>query len=275
MNVPRLGVGLGWRPEVAGLASRRLPGFVEIIAEGADHGVPRPVEELRERGVAVIPHGVTLSVGGSELPDRRCVERLARLATRLGSPFVSEHLCFVRGGGLDSGHLLPLPRTRESLEVVVENVRSVQAALPVPLVLENIAALFEWPGAEMDEATFLAEVLERTGALLLLDVANLHANARNLGWDAIAFIERLPLDRLAYVHVAGGEERRGYYHDTHAHPLPGSVYDLVAEVAARMPQPNVLLERDENFPDESELEGELDAIARAIATGACRRLLHV
>jgi len=93
--------------------------------------------------------------------------------------------------------------------------------IPAPLVLENIAAYLEWPGAEMDEATFLAEVLERTGELLLLDVANLHANARNLHWDPIAFLDSLPLELLAYVHVAGGEERQGHYHDTHAHALPG------------------------------------------------------
>lgn len=278
-GVPKLGLGCGWRPELTRLAQRRSDlGFVEVIAESTDHGIPKAIDALRERGVAVIPHGISLAIGSAELPDRARIERLAKAAKRLGSPFVSEHLCFVRGGGLDSGHLLPLPRTREALEVVVENVRAVQAALPVPLVLENVAALFEWPDAEMDEATFLGEVLYRTGALLLLDVANLHANARNLGWNPIAFLDRLPLDRLAYLHVAGGEERNGWYHDTHAQPVGCSVLDLVAEVAARVPSPNVLLERDDNFPTEAALEAELDAIASAVARGTHARTgaaLHV
>jgi uncharacterized protein (UPF0276 family) len=267
-SIPKLGVGIGYRPEIQGFYPRaRGVAFVEVVAENLDHGVPAALDGLRERGVAVIPHGISLSVGGSAPPDRARIDRLSKLAGRLGSPFVSEHLCFVRGGGLESGHLLPLPRTREALSIVVENVRTVQARLPVPLVLENIAALFEWPDAEMDEATFLAEVLEQTGAYLLLDVANLHANAQNLGWDPIAFLDRLPLDRLAYVHAAGGQKREGYYHDTHGHAVPQSVFDLVAEVARRVPAPNVMLERDSNFPSEAEVQAELDGIADAIVRG--------
>jgi uncharacterized protein (UPF0276 family) len=276
MSVPQLGVGLGWRRQLRRFCNQaRGVGFVEVVAENIDRKIPRELASLREQGVTVIPHGVSLSVGSADLPSRAAIERLAGAATRLGSPFVSEHLCFVRGGGLESGHLLPLPRTREVLAIVVENVRAVQAGLPVPLVLENIAALFEWPGAEMDEATFLREVLEQTGALLLLDVANLHANACNLGWDPVRFLDRLPLERLAYVHVAGGVRRDdGYYHDTHAHAVPLSVFELVAEVARRVAAPNVLIERDDNFPPEQEIQAEIDAVAEAVARGTRTRQEH-
>jgi uncharacterized protein (UPF0276 family) len=182
----------------------------------------------------------------------------------------------VRGGGLESGHLLPLPRTREALSILVENVRAVQAALPVPLALENIAAFFEWPDPEMDDATFLAEALEQTGALLVLDVANLYANAENLGWDPVPYLDRLPLERLAYVHVAGGERRDGYYHDTHAHAVPAGPLELLAEVASRVPWVNALLERDDRFPPEDEFEAELDSIERAVQQRAqTRGLVHV
>ena len=78
--------------------------------------------------------------------------------------------------------------------MLVANARAARRKLPVPLALENIAALLEWPGAEMDEAIFLAEALERADALLLLDVANVYANARNHGWDPVAYLDRLPLD---------------------------------------------------------------------------------
>src|SRR5262249_58066542 len=131
---------------------------------------------------------------------------------------------------LESGHLLPLPRTRDALEVVVANVRAAREALPVPLALENVAALFEWPHPEMDEAAFLAEVLERADVLLLLDIENVYANARNHGYDPLAFLGRLPLDRLAYVHVAGGVERDGLYHDTHTDAVPGPVLVSLAGV---------------------------------------------
>ena len=123
----------------------------------------------------------------------------------------------------------------------------------------------------MDEAIFLAEALERADALLLLDVANVYANARNHGWDPLEYLDRLPLERLAYVHVAGGVERGGLYHDSHAHPVPAEVLGLLEELSARVAVPGVLLERDDRFPPDAEIVAELDAIAAAVERGAARR----
>jgi uncharacterized protein (UPF0276 family) len=276
--VPPLGLGIGWRPELAlPIDRRRDLGFVEVLAEDLDPGapLPAPVERLRARGVAVVPHGVSLSLGGAERPDGAGLARLARLAERLGAPLVSEHVAFVRGGGRETGHLLPLPRTCAALEVVVANVRQAKAALPVPLALENVAALFQWPGGEMDEAAFLAELLERADVLLLLDVQNVYANARNHGHDPMAFLDRLPLGRVAYVHLAGGVDRDGLYHDTHAHPVAPAVFDLLEEVCARVPVPGAMLERDDRFPPDADLNAELDAIGAAMARGAARRTAEV
>jgi uncharacterized protein (UPF0276 family) len=260
------GVGIGWREELAGFVGRRQGlGFVEVVAESlhADRPLPDGLEALRRRGMPVVPHGVRLSLGSAGEPDPCRVGHLAALAERLGSPLVSEHVAFVRGGGLEAGHLLPVPRTRAALDVLAANVRLAQAELPVPLALEHVAALLEWPAPELDEAAFLTELLERTGALLLLDLANLWANARNHGGDPLAFLDALPLERIAYVHVAGGVERDGLYHDTHAHPTPPAVLELVAELSRRRDPPGVMLERDDAYPPEPELAAELDAIAAA------------
>jgi uncharacterized protein (UPF0276 family) len=273
-RIPPLGRGGGWRTELAlAIDRRRDLGFVEMIAEDLDprRPVPAPIERLRERGVAIVPHGVSLSLGGADPPDADRLVHLARLAERLAAPLVSEHVAFVRGGGRETGHLLPLPRTREALDVVVDNVRAARSALPVPLALENVAALFEWPDGEMDEATFLAELLERADVLLLLDMENVYANARNHGYDPRTFLDRLPLGRIAYVHIAGGVERDGLYHDTHAHPVPVAVLDLLEAVCARAAVPGVMLERDDRFPSDAVLNAELDAIAAAVARGAARR----
>jgi uncharacterized protein (UPF0276 family) len=192
---------------------------------------------------------------------------LADAARRVGAPLVSEHLAFVRAGGLASGHLLALPRTPEALAVVVANVRAARDALPVPLALENVSCLFEWPDARMSEAEFLARVLEEADVGLLLDVANLHANARNHRFDPLAFLDRVPLHRLAYVHVGGGREHGGIYRDTHAAAVVPEVLALLAEVCRRTPVPGVLLERDDDFPDEAALGAELDGIAAAAGLG--------
>ncbi|MBU3868396.1 DUF692 domain-containing protein [Streptomyces sp. 4503] len=273
----RLGTGIGWRPEIADDIAL-LPGidWVEVVAENIcpDH-VPDALRRLRERGTTVVPHGVSLGLGGAERPDPGRLRALAERAEALGSPLVTEHIAFVRAGGpltasaaIEAGHLLPVPRTRDALDVLSENVRIAQEALPVPLAVENIAALISWPGEEMTEGQFLAELVERTGVRLLIDVANLHTNHVNRGEDPAKALDELPTSAIAYVHVAGGVEKDGVWHDSHAHPVTQPVLDVLAELCARTAPPGVLLERDEDFPAAGELAGELDAIRGVTAAGA-------
>jgi uncharacterized protein (UPF0276 family) len=272
----RLGTGIGWRPEIAD-AVERMPGidWVEVVAENVCPGhLPESLRRLRERGVTVVPHGVSLGLGGADRPDESRLAALAERAELLGSPLVTEHIAFVRAGGpltasprLEAGHLLPVPRTRDALDVLCENVRIAQDALPVPLAVENIAALISWPGEEMTEGQFLYELADRTGVRLLIDVANLHTNHVNRGEDPAKALAELPLEAIAYVHVAGGFERDGVWHDSHAHPVPRPVLDILTDLASRVCPPGVLLERDENFPEPGELERELVSIREAVEKG--------
>lgn len=267
-GVGGLGVGIGWRAEID-LTVARLPGvdFVEVVAENVSPAaVPATLRALRERGLPVVPHGVSLSLGGAEPLDPARLARLAALADVFGSPLVSEHVAFCRAGGMEAGHLLPVPRTRAALEVLAENVTVAQAALPVPLAVENIAALVRWPEDEMTEAEFLTELVERTGVLLLLDVANLYTAQVNFGTDPIATLDTLPLEAIGYVHVAGGVARDGVWHDTHAHPVCREILDVLAALADRARLPGVLLERDDAYPSDAELAAELRAI-REVADG--------
>ncbi|MER7185715.1 DUF692 domain-containing protein, partial [Streptomyces hyaluromycini] len=276
MALERLGTGIGWRPEIAD-AVERMPGidWVEVVAENTCPGhLPESLRRLRERGVTVVPHGVSLGLGGADRPDEDRLAALAERVTALGSPLVTEHIAFVRAGGprtaspvLEAGHLLPVPRTRDALDVLCENVRIAQAALPVPLAVENIAALISWPGEEMTEGQFLYDLVDRTGVRLLIDVANLHTNHVNRGEDPAKALAELPVEAIAYVHVAGGFERDGVWHDSHAHPVPPAVLDILTGLASRVAPPGVLLERDENFPEPAELERELTAIRAAVAAG--------
>ncbi|MFE5401196.1 DUF692 domain-containing protein [Streptomyces sp. NPDC056580] len=277
--MPRLGTGIGWRPEIADTVEA-MPGidWVEVVAENVCPGhLPESLLRLRERGVTVIPHGVSLGLGGAERPGPGRLAALAERVAALGAPLVTEHIAFVRAGGaltasphLEAGHLLPVPRTRDALDVLCENVRIAQDALPVPLALENIAALFSWPGEELTEGQFLSELVERTGVRLLVDVANLHTNHVNRGEDPVAALAALPLEAIAYVHVAGGFERDGVWHDSHAHPVPRPVLDILADLASRVAPPGVLLERDDDFPGPAELQRELDVVRDAVAAGAAR-----
>lgn len=273
---PTLGIGVGWRRELALWIDRREDlTFVELLAEGFDpRALPPPVKRLcddRGRGMAIVVHGTSLSLGGAERPDRGRLDHLARLAERTGAVCVSEHLAFVRGGGRESGHLLPVARTWEGLEILVENLRIAQAALPVPLAVENIASFVRWPEDTLDEADFLARAVEAADVGLLLDLENLNANQRNHALDVEAYLRRLPLERLVYTHVAGGVERGGLYHDTHTRDAAPDALALLTRLGALAEVPGVLLERDGAFPPDGRLDPDIEAILGALPPDAPAR----
>ncbi|QRY46138.1 DUF692 domain-containing protein [Mycolicibacterium boenickei] len=260
-------VGIGWRREIAGVVADLRPGFCEVIAESIpirrSQARPDPaLADLAARGVPVVPHGVALSLGGAEPVQPKRVRRLAACAQALGAPVVSEHIAFVRAGGIEAGHLLPVPRTREALDVLAANIERTRRELPVPLALENIASFVEWPESDLTESEFLTELVERTGVLLVLDVANVYANARNRGRDPLGELARLPVEQVAYSHVAGGREGADFYHDTHTDRTPSEVLDLVTALRERVDTP-FMLERDGRFPPAADLFDELDAISAA------------
>lgn len=267
-TVPALGdVGIGWRREIAGVVADLRPGFCEVIAESIPirRGQARPdpaLADLATRGVPVVPHGVALSLGGAEPVQPKRVRRLAACAHALGAPVVSEHIAFVRAGGIEAGHLLPVPRTREALDVLAANIDRTRRELPVPLAVENIASFVEWPESDLTESEFLTELVEQTGVLLVLDVANVYANAHNRGRDPLRELARLPVEQVAYSHVAGGREGADFYHDTHTDRTPLEVLDLVTALRERVDTP-FMLERDGRFPPAAELFDELDAISAA------------
>lgn len=277
MSAVLAGTAVAWRPALSALlgsyaAAGRL-GFTEVVAENlSPASLPSSLTAL---GVPVVVHGVTLGLAGAARPSPDRLDRLASLAGALDSPLVSEHVAFVRaadspsalhGDVLEAGHLLPPPRTRESLDVLVDNVRIAKASLPVPLAVENIAALFGWPEDTYSEPDFLTELVSRTGVGLVLDVANLYASALARGTDPAADLLRFPLDAVAYVHVAGGVERDGLYLDTHAHPMPRPVLallDVLADAFSGRPLPGILLERDADVTPQT-VAPEFERLSRAV-----------
>ncbi len=252
-------VGLGFRPELAGdlALAREVADFVEVVAETCytQRAARREACAIAEIW-PVVPHGVKLSLGSAEGVELERARRLAALARELRAGVISEHVSFTRAGGVDIGHLTQLPRTREAVRVVARNVAAVRRVLPdVPFLLENVAWSVRWPDDEMDEESFYQEVVAATGCELLLDVANLYANACNEGRDPAAVLAGYPLDRVGMIHVAGGVWEDGFYFDTHAHAIPAAVMELVA----RCPEAPVLIERDASF-DFPALAAELAAI---------------
>ncbi len=222
--------------------------------------------ELTDTFVCV-PHCTELSLGSDGPVDARLVAQLAELTEVINAPWVSDHVCFTAAGGVRLGHLTPVQWTRANAALMAGKARTVSREVGRPLLLENIAYTFVVPG-ELGEGQFITSVLEESDCYLLLDVANVFANATNLGFDPVQRLNELPLHRLRQIHVAGGTWEDGVLADSHDAPVSAGVWELLRHVAGRTAVPPILLERDAAFPDDfGEILGDL-ASARAAATGS-------
>jgi uncharacterized protein (UPF0276 family) len=138
----------------------------------------------------------------------------------------------------------------------------VRHRIDTPLILENVTYTLALPGAEMTEAEFLAEVLERSGCGLLLDVTNLYVNSVNHGYDPMEFLAAIPLERVVQLHFVGVERRADHLVDSHAHATPPEVWALLDQVLARCPVKGAVLERDLRLPPFREMADELERVRR-------------
>ena len=233
-TLPFLGAGLGFREPYRAevLLNGDRVDFLEVIA---DHYLDAPSEKLRELDLlaeryTLIPHGLDLSLGTAEGLDPGYRDQLLDLVHRLDPPWWSEHIAFTKAGGVEIGHLAPVPFSRAALDVLAANIAEVQGLTAIPLILENITYPFAFPGSELDEADFLAELVERTGCGLLLDVANLHINAVNHHFDPYAFLDRLPLESVVQLHFAGGHREEEILVDSHSAATPPEVWALLDQI---------------------------------------------
>ncbi|MBD2296083.1 DUF692 domain-containing protein [Anabaena sphaerica FACHB-251] len=260
-HLPTLGVGLGFRQPFKSdlFLNRQQVDFLEIVAE---HYLDAPLEKHQELEVLaahfpIIPHAINLSLGSAEGLDIDYLRKLAALIQQLNPPWWSEHICFTKAGGIDIGHLSPLPYTQEAVKILCRNIAQVRRWIDVPLILENITYMVQLPGAEMTEAQFLTEVLERSECGLLLDITNLHTNAVNYGYDVDDFLQQLPWERIVQLHFVGGHWHDGILIDSHSQSTPVEVWELMNKVVACASVKGIVLERDENLPTFAELSGEL------------------
>lgn len=269
-----MAVGIGLKaqhvPEVLGRGA--AVDFFEVHAENymvAGGPFLRHLQQVRERWPLSL-HGVGLSIGGEAPLDVNHLDRLARLLDRFEPAWFSEHLAWTSHGGVSFGDLLPLPYCPAVLQRVCDHVDQTQSHLRRRLLLENPSTYVEFEASSMTEASFLAEVVRRTGCGLLLDVNNAHVSGVNHGRDPWSFIASL-LDAVAphsvgEIHLAGFAEDLDaagdrLLIDDHGSPIDGDVWSLYARTLERLGPVPTLIERDHAVPALAVLESEA-AMAR-------------
>ena len=261
------GAGLGLRRALLGPQLDMDQGAVDFMEAAPENWIGvggrfgKQFRELAER-YPVVLHGLSLDIGGPDPLDLDLVRGVRELMSEVSAPLYSEHLtyCACEGHLYD---LLPLPFTAEAVRHVADRVRHVQDVIGERIALEN-ASYYAQAHAEMSEAEFIGAVLAEADCDLLLDVNNIYVNSINHGYDPLAFLDALPLDRARYIHIAGHyDEAPDLKVDTHGADVVDPVWELLREAYLRVGALPTLLERDSHFPPLAQLLGEVEQVRAA------------
>jgi len=256
--------GIGLRAPHYGeiLATRPDVGWFEAHSENyfGDGGQPLYFLERVRSLYPLSLHGVGLSLGSADDLDREHLRKLKSLVARFEPALVSEHLSWGAFAGRHFNDLLPLPYTEEALRIVSAHVRQTQDVLGRQILVENISAYLRFQHATMDEADFISALVSASGCGVLLDVNNLYVNAVNHGIDPIAYLERIPLQAVGEIHLAGFDSAAGMLIDTHGKRVAEPVWELYRHALARVGPAPTLIEWDTDIPALSVL---LDEAGRA------------
>ena len=254
------GCGLGLRSDfLLDLKNNDFsPDFWEVTPENWMH-MPKVFEKSFEEAVfskPTIAHGLSLSIGSADKLNKKFVKQIKTFLDRYNIEHYSEHLSFSSLDGNQSYELLPLPMTKKMVSIISDRVKEVEDIIQRNLILEN-ATYYLVPYSEMAEVDFINEVLDKSGAKMLLDVNNVFVNAANHSFKSRRFIDEIDKSKVAYMHIAG------HYHDnefdmkidSHGMPVCSGVWKLLEYTLKQLDAP-IMIERDNNIPPLLELQSE-------------------
>jgi uncharacterized protein (UPF0276 family) len=225
-------------------------GWLEVHSEnyfGAG-GQPHAFLEALRADYPLSLHGVGLGLGSTDAIDIAHIGKLKALIERYQPALVSEHLCWTSAAGHHLNDLLPLPYTAEALEHVRERVSRTQDLLGRQILVENISSYLRFRHSTIEESAFLAEVAQRTGCGILLDVNNVYVNAVNHRFDAYEYIRAIPAHAVQEIHLAGHEDAGACLIDTHGTTVSEPVWKLYEDTIALIGPRATLIEWDTDIP---------------------------
>ncbi len=270
-HFPKLGYGLGFRPAHFSHIKEHNPDvdWFEIITENYmdTGGKPRRMlDELKER-YPIVMHGVSLSIGTVDPLNSEYLQKLKALEQDVKPQWISDHLCWTGIAHKNTHDLLPVPYTEEALANIIERIKRVQDFMGRRIVLENPSTYLEFTSSSMSEWEFIARMVEGSGCGLLLDVNNIYVSCYNHRWDPKIYIDAMPLNDVAQIHLAGHCNKGTHIIDTHDDHVLDEVWTLYAYVINKGGAMTTMVEWDDNIPDFPVVMEELNK-ARHWATQA-------
>jgi uncharacterized protein (UPF0276 family) len=273
MHPPLQGFGLGLRPEHYAdfLQPQQGVDWLEILTDNylVPGGKPLHYLERIRRDYPLVMHGVAMNIGSVDALDLDYLRAVKTLADNIEANWISDHLCWTGVNGARLHDLLPLPYTEEAIEHVSQRILQAQDFLGRRLVIENVSTYLcsgsPSGNAAMSECEFLCAIADKADCDLLVDINNIYVSARNNGFDALAYLQKLPARRIRQLHLAGHSDFGDHCIDTHDHPVCNAVWNLYAHALQLWGQVPTMIERDDNIPALQDLLDEL-AIARRLHT---------
>jgi uncharacterized protein (UPF0276 family) len=268
------GIGIGLRvPNYQHILEQKpLVDWFEIISENymVDAGRPLHVLDQILEQYRVVQHGVSMYFGNAARPNRDHLKRLKALTKRTQTPWLSDHLCWGSVDGRFTHDLLPMPYTWEAVETTARNIREVQDTLELPIAVENVSSYAEFHASEMTEWEFLNEVVERADCGILLDVNNIYVSSQNHTFNPLDYVNAVPAERVAQIHIAGHTRYQRYILDTHDHPVIAPVWKLYQRAIERCGHVATLLEWDDKIPSFGEVHREALKAAKFLPNARVR-----
>jgi uncharacterized protein (UPF0276 family) len=212
----------------------------------------------------MVMHGVSLSLGSSDPIDWDYLKQVKALAERIEPEWISDHLCWTGISGINMHDLLPLAYTKEAVQHVVSRLHQIQDYLKRPFLIENVSSYLTYKQSDMTEWQFINEIVNHAGCYLLLDINNVYVSAVNHDFNPVDYLDAMPADNIAQIHLAGHTNHGTHIIDTHDAPIIEPVWQLYEKAIKRFGLISTMIERDDNIPPLSELLIELGQ-ARALA----------
>lgn len=197
-------------------------------------------------------HSLDLSFCSADGPNRKSLLNLKMITENYRIKSISDHVGFNKINGINIGlPILPPILSEESLDITQQNITEIISTLNLPFYIENNSICTKWITNEMSDVDFLHRLTSNTNCELLLDLANLMADAKNFNFNAKDYIKSLPLNKIAMLHIAGGDWLDGYNEKQitggHNKPVQSQVWELLDYTLAISDPKYIVLERSRNI----------------------------
>ena len=284
-------IGLAYNPGVAPFLDRH-PGLIDYVEVPFEQLRHTPDVATLQEQIPLVLHCASMSVAGDAPPTRKTLDLIRHWVEKTRTPWIGEHLAYMSARAIEtvaehsdflagkirneaepvSLHYTVCPQlTEETLEQTMANVRQLQAEFSVPIIFENSPQYFSIPRSTMSLIDFISRFYSTMKCGILLDLTHFVVSSRNMDYDPLKEIHKLPLDQIVEMHISGYSDQSGVAWDDHAKPASEDVFRLLEEVLPHCKPRAITFEYnwDANFPHQiitSQIERVRDLITTRRAT---------